>query len=227
MPKPLVLLAVAIAMISGTGAQAQGIFDLGPLSGSIRESGAVMAQPPSAEQTTRPQVTDFTFEVSAALRTENTRKFVDGISQQDPEAAKMLAGQDLIGVIEPAMQSVGLKTNDLADAYTMWLMSAYGLYRDIDDDATPRQVAGTRKMVATIFAGIPEFQNLSATDRQKTAEALILQALLNSWLSESLKQAPDRKPAFQQEFLRSAKEDMGIDLNRFDYGADGLYAKPQ
>jgi hypothetical protein len=82
-------------------------------------------------------------------------------------------------------------------------------------------------MVAATFAGSRELLELPATEKQKFAESMILQALLNSWLSETLKQAPERRTEFQREFYRSAKEEMGVDLDRFDFGADGLYAKPQ
>lgn len=227
MLKPLFLLALAIAMISGTGVRAQGIFDLGPLSGSIKQSGVGIAEAPAPDQVKKADTTDFTFPVSAPLRAENTAKFVEGIRAQDPEAGAMLAGQDLIGALSPAMQTLGLKPNDLADAYTMWLMSVYGLYRGLDEDATTRQVAGTRKMVAATLAGATEILAAPAGEKQRFAEGLILQALLNSWLSENLKQAPERRPEFQREFYRSAKDEMGVDLDRFDYGADGLYAKPQ
>lgn len=227
MLKALFHLAMVLSLSIGSGAHAQGIFDLGPLSGSIRQSGVAIADAPTPDQVKKAEATDFTFVVSEPLRAENTAKFIEGIGQQDPEAAAMLAGQNLIGVLIPAMESVGLKPNDIADAYTMWLMSTYGLYRGLYEDATPRQVAGTRKLVAATFAGSADLLELPATEKQKFAESMILQALLNSWLSENLKQAPDRRAEFQSEFYRSAKEEMGVDLDRFDYGADGLYAKPQ
>lgn len=223
----LILLAMAISLSIGSGASAQGIFDLGPLSNSIRQSGAAIADAPTPEQAKKAETTDFTFPVSDPLRAKNTAKFVEGIRGQDPEAGAMLAGQDLIGTLSPAMETLGLKPNDMADAYTMWLMSVYGLYRGIEEDATTRQVAGTRRMVAATMAGSPELLAMPATEKQKFAEAMVLQALLNSWLSENLKQAPDRREEFQREFYRVAKEEMGVDLDRFDYGADGLYAKPQ
>ena len=77
------------------------------------------------------------------------------------------------------------------------------------------------------MARVPEMLAMSATDKQKLVDALILQTLLNSMLAESLKQAPERRAEFQREYYRSAKEEMGVDLDRFEYGPDGLYAKPQ
>lgn len=227
MLRTLFLLAAAISISIGSGARAQGIFDLGPISSTIRESGSTITEAPAPNQVRKGEATDFTFPVSEPLRAENTAKFIEGIRQQSPDAATGLAGQDLFGILGPGMAAIGLKTNDMADAYAMWLISTHGLYRGIYEDATPRQVAGTRKMVAANMAGVPELLAMPATEKQKFAESMILQALLNSWLSESLKQAPERQEEYQREFYRSAKDEMGVDLDRFDYGPDGLYAKPQ
>ena len=227
MRKPLFMLAAVIMLSIGSGARAQGIFDLGPMSGTVRDSGSAITEAPAPGQVRKGEATDFTFPVSQPLRAENTAKFIEGIRQQAPDVAAGLAGQDIFGILTPVMAQLGLKTNDMADAYTMWLMSVYGIYRGIEEDATPRQVAGTRKLAAATMARVPEMLAMSATDKQKLVDALILQTLLNSMLAESLKQAPERRAEFQREYYRSAKEEMGVDLDRFEYGPDGLYAKPQ
>ena len=223
------LFVLAVTLAPFAPAQAQGIFDLPPLvQPGTQPAQSQQAQP---QQTTPaapaadPALLNFT--VSEDLRAQHQKQFLDGIRANSPAAADDLAGQDLVGLMATALQPHGLKVDNVADAFTAWLMINHGLVTGNDADPTPAQVAGTRQLATTALLASPDLPKASDADKQNMAEVLLLQAMLNQMMVDSLKQVkPDGVPAALEE-IRKSTRDMGLDLDRLELTANGLAPKPQ
>ena len=220
------LFALALSFGFAAPAAAQGIFDLPPLvQPGPQQAAPQPAQPQQAAPAADPAA--LTFTVSEELRATHQQQFLDSLRARSPGVADDLAGHDLIGLIGTAIAPHGLKTDNIADAFTAWLMLNHGLVTGDDSDPTPAQVEGTRKLTSDALLAMPDLGAASDADKQAMADSLLLQALLNQMMIDALKQAnPAGLPAAQDE-IRTATRDMGLDLDRLEMTANGLAPKPQ
>ena len=226
------LLALAVTAASFAPAQAQGIFDLPPLVAPDAASPAAPATPgqPATPNTPATPTVDpsvLTFTVSEPLRANHQQQFLDSLRSRSPGAADDLAGHDLIGLLGTAIAPHGLKTDNVADAFTAWLMINHGLVTGDDSDPTPAQVEGTRQLATNALLAMPDLIASSDADKQAMTDSLLLQALLNQMMIDALKEAnPAGLPAAQQE-IRTATRDMGLDLDLLEMTPNGLAPKAQ
>ncbi len=227
------LFALAAALAPPGPAGAQGIFDLPPL--TAPGSQAAPAQPvPQAQAQPQAQPAApaadpaaLNFAVSDALRAADQQKFIEGLRASSPDAANDLAGHDLIGMLGTAIAPYGLKTDNVGDAFTAWLMINHGLVTGDDSDPTPAQIEGTRKMTTAALLAMPDLVAAGDADKQSMADTLLLQALLNQMMIDALKQEnPAGVPAAQEQ-IRAATRDMGLDLGNLEMTANGLAPRPQ
>lgn len=226
----LMVLAVMAALFAT--AQAQGIFDLPPLVAPDAASPAAPATPsqPAAPNTATAPAADpsvLTFTMSAELRATHQQAFLDSLRSRSPDAADDLAGHDLIGLLGTANAPHGLKTDNVADAFTAWLMINHGLVTGDDSDPTPAQVDGTRKLTTNALMAMPDLVASSDADKQAMADSLLLQALLNQMMIDALKQANPAGVSVAQDEIRSATRDMGLDLDLLEMTPNGLAPKQQ
>lgn len=211
-------------------AHAQGIFDLPPLTG---QAAPAPAQPQAPAQPAQPQAAPaadpaaLNFTPSAELRAKNQQQFLDGIRARSPAAADDLAGHDLIALIGTAIEPHGLKVDNVADAFTAWLMINHSLVNSDESDPTPAQVEGTKKLTSDALLAMPDFAAASDADKQSMADALLLQALLNQMMIDSLKQVNAAGVPAALEEIRTASRDMGLDLDQLEMTPNGLAAKKQ
>lgn len=211
----LVFSAVALTL----PASAQGVFDLPPL--TAQTSAAAQAAPqPSAENEAA-----LTYAVSPDLRVQNQKKFIEGLRALDPTAMQGMDDQDLIALLGTAIQPYGLKVDNIGDAFTAWLMVNHSLVHGYDEDPTPAQVDGTRKLAIQGLMGVPEIMTASDADKQSMAEGLLLQTLLNQVMVNSIKEvSPENLPTVVDQ-IRTGTRDMGLDLDQLEMTPNGLVAK--
>ena len=165
--------------------------------------------------------------MSAELRATHQQAFLDSLRSRSPDAADDLAGHDLIGLLGTAIAPHGLKTDNVADAFTAWLMINHGLVTGDDSDPTPAQVDGTRKLTTNALMAMPDLVASSDADKQAMADSLLLQALLNQMMIDALKQANPAGVSVAQDEIRTATRDMGLDLDLLEMTPNGLAPKQQ
>lgn len=227
------LFVLALSVAPFASAHAQGIFDLPPLvppggeaqQAQPQQAAPQQSQPQQAAPAADPAV--LTFAVSEELRTTHQTQFLDALRARSPAAADDLAGHDLIGLLGTAIAPHGLKTDNVADGFTAWLMINHGLVTGDDADPTPAQVEGTRKLTTDALLAMPDLTAATDADKQAMTDTLLLQALLNQMMIDALKQAnPAGVPAALEE-IRGSTRDMGLDLDLLEMTANGLAPKPQ
>lgn len=217
-----IIAALALLFLPPAIATAQGVFDLGPLSGAAQQLGQELSGPAPAD----PQpASGLTFTVSQELRDQNQAKFIEGLRAMNEAVANDLAGHDLIGMFGEAVAKYGLKTDNVADAYTAFLIVNHSIVNKDDSESTQAQVDGTLQMVRQTMEAMPDLIDASDHDKQSMTDALFLQALLNQITFDSVK---DVQPEGLQNVIdevRRGSQEMGINLDNFEMTPDGLVAR--
>ncbi|NJM50263.1 MAG: hypothetical protein HC843_04720 [Sphingomonadales bacterium] len=228
---PIYLLLTVISVGLSGSVKAQGIFDLGTITQAISKGNDAQAAQQQAGITTPQKVADisaFNFTPSLELRKSNMSKFIAGMKQLNPEAgAQMeqgLAGIDVMNEMQKTVTPLGLNVNNLADAYVIYFMNAWTGANGITDTPTAAQVAGTKDMVYASFGSSADLAKLSNDDKQNTAEAFILQAVLFDLFAQAAASEPKVKAKVESD-IRAGAKTMGIDVDQYAMTPNGLVRK--
>ena len=122
-----------------------------------------------------------TYTPSMSRRRANLANFVQRSRKKDPKGAAMLekeiARSDLLGRMEREMAGLGLRADNVADAYAAWWLNAWLASRQRADIPPPSQIAAVRVQAAHAMtaAGLA---TASDAVKQEVAEANLLQAML-------------------------------------------------
>lgn len=213
--------ALLAALLAGQSisATAQGIFDMPPIAGAAPDAPVAQTAPTTAPVARGP----LDFEVSQDLRNANQEKFLSAMEETYPGVFTPEAkDQDFMALLAPELAKYGLRVDNLGDAFTAWLMISHSIVTQDEADPTTEQVAGTKKMAQDAMMGLPELGQMSDSDKQSTAEALLFQAMLNDAVYEATKEhQPDNLPKVIEEVRNAAKES-NIDLDKFVMTPNGL-----
>jgi hypothetical protein len=225
--------ACVMGLFLATPASAQGVFDLGALTNTIsqsagqqgtpQQSGGKVAPPPSAAN-----IAKLSFQPSPGVRSESVAEFVKVFKTINADAGSQMeaafAQVDIIEEIGKAMAPYGMKTDNMADAYGAYVLSAWMGANGRTEDATPAQMAGMQTMARNALTSVPDMMNLDNTKKQRFTEALLLQIFLYELMQEGVKQDPSAKTKVQADIKAAAKE-MGIDTDAFTLTPNGLVRK--
>lgn len=157
-----------------------------------------------------------TFNPSASRRSANLARFVQQSRKVDPQRAaameRLFRGTDVIAAMGQALAPVGLRTDDVADAYAVWWMSAWQLAHG-DASAPDRATAqAVRAQAADALAVTPEFVSADDAAKQELAEAMLVQAALIDGMMEEY----GRDPAMDSKVASSVRQGakaFGLDLD--------------
>lgn len=165
------------------------------------------------------------FEIDPDRRAENLHGFVARTREIDPAGAArlnaILASADVMGLITSAMNSVGLEANNVADAYTVWWISAYQGSQGVTDTPSRRTYQAVRLQSANTLLSTPSLVNASHAEKQQLAEAYLLQAaLIDSAVSE-LQSSPAHLDALKSAVAEGAMTS-GLNLTLLELTANGF-----
>jgi hypothetical protein len=111
------------------------------------------------------------FRTSTAVRNSVVKSLIDQTRRGDAEAGRQMEAMFKTGgfvqSIESALRSYGMKPNNLADAYSVWMVNMYSAARGDETPTSPATMRAVRDQVARSFASMPEF--ISAPDAEKQA----------------------------------------------------------
>lgn len=212
--------------------RAQGVFDMGQLTNTLSldaltqslESQSAGQSSGKSSGTAAKVVT--TFRPSAEVRKRNFAQFVSKVRATDPgtatELEKAFASQDVIGVTGKEIAKYGLKTNDVADALTVYFITAWYGMRGRDDDPSRALVTAVRGQFVTAMGRTPGFAKTTDAQRQEIAEAMLIQAMLVSGYVQAAKQNPSLAGQIKTAIAQGAKATFGFDLGTVQLTEQGL-----
>lgn len=149
--------------------------------------------------------TTFKFARSPAITKAVQAQFVKRTNAVDPGQATQLqqlfASQNLIGNMTSPLRQLGLDVNDVADAYTAYMIIAWGAANGRTLDPSRSQVAAARRQSSAAMMKIG-IAKIAAGERQEIADACLIQgALLESALAHA-----KGNPAELQQVAAAARQ---------------------
>jgi hypothetical protein len=165
------------------------------------------------------------FKPSAAVRQTNLKRFVENIRQNDPAGAvqvkQIFDSTDVINQIGQKMATVGLKSNNLADAYAVYWTNAWLGAHGRSDSLSKTQMMAIRNQVAEVLLKVPQLSAATDPQKQEIAETLLVQALLISISTDGSKSDPALSAQVQKVIAQGAKS-FGLDLYQMTLTAQGF-----
>lgn len=235
----LTLLALYSATVLPT-AKAQdlgGVFDLGQLGRDLSFSASMRAQSQRDAKRLRGRSGRATkkntvrtgstrFQPSQAARQRNLAQFVAKIRQTSPTEAASLqqsfAKGDPIAAIAPGLRRYNLRTDDVADAATAYLVSAWYGVRGRNDDPSVAIVNGVRQQMRTVMLSTPGFVSASNATKQEMAEAMLIQTMVTDALITSAKGKPEQMAKVKAAINQGARNSFKLDLAKMKLSSRGL-----
>ncbi len=231
--RKITIIISAILGMASCPAAAQGVFDLGALAKTVAAGpstgggqggqGGQVAPPPSTATLAK-----LSFAPSPVVRKQVIADFVKNMKAVNPEAGAQMevgfAQTDIIGEISKALTPYGMKTDNMADAYAFYLITAWMGANGRTDDMTNAQITGVQKMAQAALGGSKELMALDDGKKQLFAESLLLQGMMNDAMTEAVATDPAMKFKVMGDLKAAAKE-LGIDTDAFILTPAGLVRK--
>ncbi len=176
-------------------------------------------------QARRGDVSGLHYTPDKARRSANLAAFVQKTRAVDSRGAadlqKLFAEGDFIERIGALVAPHGLRIDNVADAYTMWWITAWHAARGENDDPSPATLTAVRAQAAHAITATGEIARASDAQKQELAEALWVQSALIDVAMEQAKRDPSRLRAVGDAVRQGAKG-MGLNLDTIDLTSKGF-----
>lgn len=178
-----------------------------------------------SEAQSRISVVNLIYKSSLSVRKRNLVNFVAKTRKVDPAGAnqleEMFATTDVIAELGKAMNDVGLRPDNLADAYTVYWSSAW--HASVGSTKTPsrEQFAKIKAQATAGLLANPSIVSASGAAKQEFAEALLVQAALIDASIEAAQSNSAQLKAVSKAVQQGAQA-MGLDLYAMTLTEDGF-----
>ena len=175
----------------------------------------------------RSTIADLEFSPSKSLRKKFLDQFVQKTRTTDPVGAEkmqqLFASTDVIGEIGKGIAFLGLETDNVADAYTVYWMTAWEAAdgAKTNFDFSRPQAQAVKQQAASALLKTPEFIGATDAVKQEIAEAYLVQAALIQATSDVAKTDPKLKAGFPSAVRKGAKAS-GLDLDAMTLTSEGF-----
>lgn len=166
-----------------------------------------------------------TYTPSLMRRRANLARFAEQSRAVDPQGAaamkKLFAGTDVIAAMDRALRPVGLRVDDVADAYAVWWVSVWSATHG--DTGTPsRTVAqAVRAQSLRAISATPEFTRADDAAKQEYAEAMLVQAAMIDAMMEQFG-ADSAMASNLAASVRQGAQSSGLDLDAMTLTEQGF-----
>ena len=164
------------------------------------------------------------FTPSAQRRRANLASFVEKHAATDPAGARALQQQfaagDVIGMMGQALAPLGLRVDNLADAYAAYWITAWNISHGQDSSPTAGQMQAVKRQTEQAMAAVPELAGASDADKQQTAEAFLVQAAMMQSMFDNATGAAQRQQLAAA--VRQGASASGIDLDVLQLTENGF-----
>lgn len=176
------------------------------------------SQKGSGASSHRPSSVKTSFRPSLATRKRNFARFVAKSRAVDPQGAvqlqQALASGDIIAEIGKGIAPFGLKTNDVADAMTVYLVGAWSGVRGRNDNPTRTQCLAIRRQIIAAALRTPGFAASTDAQKQELAEAMLIHAVMLDQAVTYAKDKPQMMDKLKAAIAQGAERTFGLDLRR-------------
>lgn len=165
-----------------------------------------------------------TFAPSQARRKANYARFVAQSRSVDPAGAAGLAEtlkSDPIAQMAPELARDGLRTDNVADAYTVYWVEAWETVHGVTGETSRGTAEAVQRQASAALLATPEFANATDAQKQEFADALLVQALL---IGAAREQAGGDAAKLREiaNAVRQGARASGLDLDAMMLTEDGF-----
>ncbi len=121
----------------------------------------------------------------------------------------------------PELAKFGLRTDNLADAYTVYWVEAWQAAHGRSDEGSRAQAQAVKAQAARALLATPEVARATDAQKQELADALLVQALLIGAAKNQAGGDPAKLRAVGQAVRQGAKAS-GLDLDAMTLTEDGF-----
>ncbi len=187
--------------------------NMGPIANTLRQQQQrqSIARPPSQIG----NAASLRFIPSPARRRANFESFVARTRRVDPDGAASLEAKfktrDLVSQLEAPMATAGLRADNLADAYTVWWITAWSAAQGTNPTPPRATAAAVKRQVESALLSSDTLRGAGDAAKQEFAEGLLIQAALLDGGVEQAKSRPESMGAVRAAATQAARA-MGVDL---------------
>ena len=134
-----------------------------------------------ADDSTSTKIESLAFAPSLKLRRANYASFVERARRVDPGGAAGLEANlklDPIALMKPQLAQVGLRTDNVADAYAAYWIEAWEAVHGVTGQTSRGKADAVIKQSANAILATPAFATATPAQKQELAEAMLVQAML-------------------------------------------------
>jgi hypothetical protein len=165
---------------------------------------------------------------SAARRKEFMKTFVAKMRTQDPQTAagmeKLIAQKDLIAEMGKIMAPYGLRTDNVADAYTLWWVASWHASRSQEFKPNRSQLQAVKAQASRALSVAMKSSKITDATRQQFAEACLMQALLIDGALEKAQGNPSQLKEVARHVSQGARAS-GLNLAVMELTPKGFVLK--
>ena len=165
------------------------------------------------------------FRFSKAVRDRNIARMVAEQRKIDPAGAAqteaLFSSTDVLTKLDQMMRPLGLRANNVADAYTVWWIEAWEAVhnRSMGDDRALHQAV--KQQAEAMLVNTPQLASASDEVKQEFAESLLIHAMLIDGAMENARGNQSQLAKVAQATNKGAKT-MGLDLTKLDLTSEGF-----
>lgn len=165
------------------------------------------------------------YKATPALRRKIYDNLVSEARASDPSGARIMHSMfdtiDPVELVQPEMDMLGLRTDNVADAMTFWLLSSWYVSHDRAFDPRPSSVSAVRAVLARNFIDTPQLASATDEEKQQFAESLVMRAAYSLILHDVVANTPTMKAKAAAVVGANARA-QGFDLTQFDLTDKGF-----
>ncbi len=179
----------------------------------------------SPKRARAPASVDLTYTPSLTRRRENYAQFVAKTRKADPAGADQLAAMlnqtDVIAAMGPPLTKFGLRTDNVADAYSIYWMNAWQAAHGDTTQYGRETISAVKAQAARAIGATAKFAEATESNKQELAEAFLIQGAMIEAFQLKFKAAPDLMRRLGDTVRKGAKA-TGIDLDAMTLTSKGF-----
>lgn len=148
-------------------------------------------------------------------------KHLDGAEDLE----ELLSSTQVIEAVQQTIEPFGLKITNLADAYTLWWITAWQASEGSSTYVDKQTAQAVKQQAVKIWLANPKLAQANDASKQAIAEALLIQALLTQAALNRASKDPASQQAVQ-EAVRQGAAASGLALQDMELTEEGFVLRP-
>ena len=169
----------------------------------------------------KPNPSQLIYKPSQSVRQKNFARFAEESGAQGGQIKALLQSSNIIDQIDQMMRPMGLRANNVADAYTVWWVAAWEAVNNQDVGSSVAMYGAVKQQAANALLSTPQFASASDASKQEMAESMLIQAALIDAYIDAAAGKPADQAALAKAVNQGAKK-MGLDLTKMNLTEQGF-----